>query len=896
MLGGEALPQALAAEVISGLTHNGKSGKLINMYGPTETTIWSSTEDVTTAGTNEAITIGRPIANTQLYIVEEIDGKLEPVPVGVPGELLIGGDGVVRGYHNRPDLTAERFVTNHFRPELAEQFNGRMYRTGDLARYRADGKVDFLGRLDFQVKIRGYRIELGEIEALLNAHPQVREAVINAWDEPSGNKALVAYVMAAAGFQDIDALRGYLKRDLPDFMVPTHFMFMDAFPLTPNKKTDRKALPSPELIERPATKSDFEPPQTDLEREIARLWGSILNANQIGREDNFFDLGGDSLSAVRMRRMLRDELQVDLPVQDFFELGTIAALGARIEGVGYQLPIHGDPLPVTNKERRDKSDRLSVTGVPSPTTANDPQPSSTPDQLLAQIGQLAAQQQQMQQMMVEMMGKMAEMSDNRTDSMYALTTPANGNGHHLETAKSGTLAALSNRTSGPNEDRFPLTADQQGVWMDTRFSANANSAYNVPWLIELDGPLNLNLFEKAINETFSAHDSFHLRFDAEGAYQTLLPAADRTFQVGWVNLATENEKAERLKRLHQDASTEPFDIENGPLARATLIKLGEDRHQLHFVGHHLVTDGWGNGVVLQEIRARYSAYLAGKPYVAPPTESYRDFAAAHSAKGRSIEGQQNLDYWVQTLSPVPEPLQLPTDFARPAIKTFKGAGHFYRFDPTVIAAARQLAKSEHTTLYNVLLAAFKAYLYRLSNQDDLIVAVPVAGQALYGMTNLTGFAVHTIMLRTHVDGEASFVDFMQTVQANLLEGQAHQPVAIGDIIHRLELPMDMSRTPLTDVGLSFNRPLDLSPIGDLQFEMSIPYRAASPWDFYLMLTDRGDTLTVDTEYNADIFTEQTLGRMLHGFEVLLNQLVAQPQQTIKSAPLLSAEDRQANAG
>ena len=236
MIGGEAFPATLATQLQDLI-----AGDVINMYGPTETTIWSSTYRLPRGeSARVAPPIGRPIANTGLYI---LDADLQPVPAGVPGELFIGGDGVVRGYLNRPELTAERFIADPF----SAPAGARLYRTGDLARWRRDGNVDFLGRLDHQVKIRGYRIELGEIESLLLRQPSVREAVVIAREDVPGDKRLVAYVVPrAAGAVDAAALRAALKEDLPDYMVPAHVVAMAAFPLTPNAKVDRKALPAPD--------------------------------------------------------------------------------------------------------------------------------------------------------------------------------------------------------------------------------------------------------------------------------------------------------------------------------------------------------------------------------------------------------------------------------------------------------------------------------------------------------------------------------------------------------------------------------------------------------------------------------------------------------------------------
>ncbi|NNL66919.1 MAG: LLM class flavin-dependent oxidoreductase, partial [Myxococcales bacterium] len=322
MIGGEALPLSLAEEVAS-LT----SARLLNMYGPTETTIWSSTETIAPGA--DAVTIGRPIANNQLYVLDA-DGN--PAPAGVAGELYIGGDGVVRGYLGRPELTAERFLPDPFRDAChGSDAPARIYRTGDLARWREDGRMEFIGRVDHQVKMRGYRIELGEIEALLNAHAEVREAVVIPREDEEGDQRLVAYLIPQEGREPgSQALRDHLREKLPDFMVPSHFVCLDEFPQTPNRKVDRKALPDPaELAARaPAV---HRKPENEVEETIARIWQEVLRIPQVGREDNFFDLGGHSLLALKTHRQIVAELDAsDLKITDLFRFPTVRALAGHL--------------------------------------------------------------------------------------------------------------------------------------------------------------------------------------------------------------------------------------------------------------------------------------------------------------------------------------------------------------------------------------------------------------------------------------------------------------------------------------------------------------------------------------------------------------------------------------
>jgi amino acid adenylation domain-containing protein/thioester reductase-like protein len=304
----------------------GERIRWLNTYGPTETTI-ISTCDEPTAGPIEAdadwsTTIGRPIDHTQAYV---LDPRLEPTPIGVPGELYLGGRGVARGYHERPALTAERFVPD----PLGDVPGARLYRTGDRARYRPDGRIEFLGRIDQQLKIRGFRVEPGEIVAALREHPGVREALVVGHGE-AGDKRLVAYVAKCGGDVSPDDLRAFLEGKLPGYMVPSAFIILDDFPLTPGGKIDRRALPDPSGLSSELS-VEYVAPQTATEIELARIWRGVLEVERVGTRDNFFALGGHSLLAAKLVARVRREMAIDLPLRALFEHPTVAGLAQAID-------------------------------------------------------------------------------------------------------------------------------------------------------------------------------------------------------------------------------------------------------------------------------------------------------------------------------------------------------------------------------------------------------------------------------------------------------------------------------------------------------------------------------------------------------------------------------------
>jgi pristinamycin I synthase-3/4 len=322
-LGGEALP----ADLARGLHALGTLDRVANVYGPTEDTTYS-TYAVVERGADR-VTIGRPVAGTRARV---LDAELRPVAPGVPGELYLAGDGVARGYARRPDLTAERFL-----PEPGGPPGSRMYRTMDRVRWLATGELEYLGRTDFQVKVRGFRIEPGEIEAALRAHPAVGDAVTVVRDEPPAGPRLVAYVTRAPGSDPAPAeLRAHLARSLPEYMVPSAFVTLDAFPLTSSGKTDRRALPAPDA---PAGAREPAPPRTPTELLLVGIWAEVLELERVGTDDNFFDLGGHSLLATRVAARVRAASGVDLPVRALFEAPTIAGIAERMEA---EMPAEAD--------------------------------------------------------------------------------------------------------------------------------------------------------------------------------------------------------------------------------------------------------------------------------------------------------------------------------------------------------------------------------------------------------------------------------------------------------------------------------------------------------------------------------------------------------------------------
>jgi amino acid adenylation domain-containing protein len=337
MVGGEPLPFDLGHR-LDGIIE----GQLFNLYGPTETTVWSSAQRITAE--DKKILIGRPIANTQMYL---LDPERHLVHAGTVGELYIGGEGVTREYLHQPGMTAERFITHTFAPDRIE----RLYRTGDLARHQPDGRIEFMGRVDEQVKIRGVRIELGEIEVVLREHPDVRDAVVVVREDDSHEKYLAAYVISStSAAASVDALENWLSTKLPRTEVPSTFVFLSEFPTTPNGKLDRRALPKPQ----PAIASS-QTASHDLEQQLAAIWCDVLDVKSVEMDDRFFAIGGHSLQMVEVHDQLRDKLGLAVALLDLFQYPTIRTLAAHLRE---QSPVDPDPSAGASRGQLRKQSAL----------------------------------------------------------------------------------------------------------------------------------------------------------------------------------------------------------------------------------------------------------------------------------------------------------------------------------------------------------------------------------------------------------------------------------------------------------------------------------------------------------------------------------------------------------
>src|SRR6266516_3927036 len=798
LCGGEALPLDLARQLLS------RVASLYNMYGPTETTIWSSVYEIKPE--HSSISIGRPIANTQLYL---LDGQLQLVPVGVPGELYIGGDGLARGYLHRPELTAERFIHHPF----SIQPEARIYRTGDLARYRADGTVELIGRIDHQVKIRGFRIELGEIEAVLRQHPQVREAVVVAREDTPGDKRLVAYVILKERQAVTGAdLQAHVMKHVPNYMVPSAIVQLDAFPLTPNGKVDRRALPAPDYATAGRSES-IVAPRTPLEELVAQAWSQALGVAPISIDDDFFVLGGHSLLAMQVIAHLRTALQVELPLRSFFEAPTVAQLAQRID---------------------------------------QQQSSGTAPFLLPTI-QAASREQ------------------------YRLLA-ASSQAQHEEAADEIIVV--------------PASSNQQGLWLLDQLEPESPT-YNLSVELRHHAPLHMVALKQSLQALVERYETLRTIFTLrdEQLVQVIAPTMNVSPTVVDVqNLPQEQREAE-VQRLVFREVQQPFDLARGPLLRAMVLHLGPEDHVVLLVMHHIISDGWSEGVLCQELTALYDASISGQPALLPALPiQYADFALWQREQGQQKRLAEQLTYWKQQLAGAPPVLDLPTDHPRPAIPTHRGRMYSFIFSQALTQGLKRLSQQEGVTLYITLTAAFKALLYRYTGQEDLVIGTVTAGRSQQETRDLIGYFINTLVLRSDLSGNPTVRELLNRVRETVLGAQAHQEVPFERLVQELHPQRSLSAVPLIQVLLTLDPPLSDLPSPWNLSQMDLETGTAKI-DLALALAERPEGLLGSLEYNTDLFDDATIARMMSHWQVLLEGIVADPAQPLAELHLLTEEER-----
>jgi len=821
----DSLPQAIlpGGESIDVETWNILSHtpdiQFYNMYGPTECAVDSTISHINSR--NGKPVIGRPNMNVRHYI---LDRRMNPVPVGVPGELYIGGEGVGRGYLDRAPLTAERFLPNPF-AELAvgsgesiEQIFppvDRLYKTGDLVRYLSDGQIEYLGRTDFQVKIRGFRIELGEIENVLIQHDLILSAIVMAREDTPGVQQLVAYVVPEETGDDvkeevhiiesrqtkelIPELHGYLKERLPDYMVPTVFVVLNRFPLTPSGKVNRRELPAPnrESIQRD---QEFVAPRTPEEKILAGIWKQVLGLTQISVHDNFFKLGGHSLLATQVVSRTRKVFDLDIPLRFIFDLPTIEEFADAIKRL---------------KLKANKLQQLSFTRI-------------------------------------------------------------------------------------PRDGDLPLSFGQQRLWFLDQLEPDS-PVYNIPDAIKVNGHLSVQALQESLNYIVQRHEVLRTTFQTMDGKPVLIIEPVLRYEIPIIDLSAvpEREKQHEVHNIIVEESRKPFDLAVSPLFRVSLLKMNDEEWVILFTLHHIISDGWSSGVLINEIAHLYPAIASGVDMselaqLLPNLDiQYVDYAKWQREwlSGETLE--RYLDYWKKQLDDAPPLLELPTDLPRPAIQSSRGDHERFEISDELGQALRDLSQKENVTLFMLLLAAFQALLFRYTHQESILVGTPIANRNRPEIEKLIGFFVNTLVLRANFSEDLSFEDLLQQVREVSLDAYAHQELPFEMLVDVVQPERDLSHTPLFQVMFMLqNTAKEKIQLPGLNMERMEVNPGIAMFDITLVISEAGEKLFGGIEYNTDLFYKSTIRRMFSHYVKLLEAIVEKPSQQIRQIPLLSDTERE----
>ncbi|KAB1153659.1 amino acid adenylation domain-containing protein [Tenacibaculum aiptasiae] len=744
ILAGEALPKELVKNFYAII----KDGiQLYNFYGPTETCVDSTSYRIDRDSLDDYtfIPIGKPLPNERIYLVDTY-GKL--VPVGVPGELCIAGDGLAQYYVGDQNTSAEKFRSNWIIGE------DRVYLTGDIARWLPDGNLEYCGRIDDQVKLRGYRIELSEIEHQLNTFREIMHSVIEL-KEIDDDKYLIAYYEAAIAYQVTD-IRQHLGQYLPDYMIPSYYVQLDKLPLNSNGKIDKSSLPDYKIL----IEDEYVAPKTETEKKLINIWEEVLkiDSNVIGTTNNFFDLGGQSLKLVFLANRIKETFKVSLSLTRLVTNKNIQELAKEIE-----TSLEEEYLKIPRAETKEY---------------------------------------------------------------------------------------------------YPLSSTQKKFYFLHQLN-KTSTVYNQPQMFVLKGEVDTIKLTAAFREVISHHEIFRVNFKLinDSPVQTFVNEVP--FEMEYFK-ATPEETTMVVQKFMR-----PFDLSEGPLLRAGLIQINEKEHLLLTDRPHIISDGVSLKIFINDV---FTVYQGKK--ILPVQLEYKDYTVWQESETfiKNLETQKK--YWQEQFELTPEILKLQTDFQRPAVVSYNGAGVNFEIDTVQTQKLNELAKSLNTTLFSIVLGVFKIMLFKLTNQKDLIIGTPVSGRRHTDLENILGVFINVLALRNEIDSKDSLHTFLQRVHQTSIKSLENQDYPYEKLVNDLDISRDTSRNPLFDVmfvytdAASYNLKLNGLEVNELPVEGD-----TSQMDLMLHVNvTENKGVNFNFQYATDLFYESTIKKFIKYFKKIIDQV------------------------
>jgi amino acid adenylation domain-containing protein len=731
-----------------------------------------------TAINGRIIPIGKPMKNVQLYIV---DAAHQLVPVGVPGELCIGGAQLARGYLHEAALTADKFIPHPF----SQEPEARVYKTGDRARWLPDGNIEFLGRRDEQVKIHGYRIELAEIEEVLQQAPVIKQAVVVVREVQSFGRQLIAFVVSEGTLNSEEVIK-YLGNRLPKYMIPDLLIPIEAVPLTRHGKTDRRKLTVMDVSASLTT--IYISPRTETERLLCSIWQQLLEVELVGVHDDFFELGGHSLLAIRVVAAIRKELDRDITLKDIFDHPSIAGLAEFLTK-----QVAANTIPLLKSHQRP--------------------------------------------------------------------------------------------------EHIPLSFAQERLWLIDQLEGSVH--YHVPMVLELQGAIDRKALEYALRAIVVRHEVLRtvIRINENGEAYQLVKSID-DWKPAYLDTGFSGQE-NNIKEILDAFILQPFDLSEDYMMRTLLVCSSSHHHILAVVLHHIASDGWSTSVLSAEFTELYQSRVENRPAnLTPLTLQYSDYACWQREYLNPQVLNTHLDYWKEKLVDL-QALDLPLDYSRPPIQSKKGAAYSFRINKGRYDALVQLSNEQGVTPFMTLLAAFNILLYRYCDQSDISIGTPAMNRMDRQLESLVGFFLNTIVMRSQVEENAPFVQFLQQTRTVSLEAFTHQEVPFEKVIEALNVERDFSRHPLFQVMFVMQNTPDVPDL-KLGAVTVLPYNyeyAASKFDLVFTVAPSAGELTVVINYCTDLFTVESITRMARHYDNLLQSVLGDPNQTIAGLEMICAEER-----
>ncbi len=792
VVGGESFPPLEAAYWKKNLPKT----KIINHYGPTETIVGCCSyelleEDFST------VPIGKAITNVQAYVLGE---NLEKQEAGVVGEIFIGGIGLARGYHNAPDLTAEKFIPNPF----SEKEGERLYKTGDLARYLFDGNIEFLGRRDEQVKVRGFRIELGEIQAVLQSHPFVKNAFVMLYEKNVGNKQIIAYVIMEKGKSpESKNLLEHLEQKIPDYMIPSQILFLDNFPLTSNGKINRQALPSPFATEN-LSAYHYE---NDLQKELAKIIEKIMGIANCPPDKNLTELGLHSIAAVLLSAWIKQLFQKDILMQDIFQYPSIQKLAQCIE----EKEICNEVIVPFFAERRPKN--------------------------------------------------------------------------------------------------IPLSFQQKQVWFLHKLNP-AGNAYNSQCLISLKGNLQVDLLEKTLEEIISRNEIYRTTFEerSKGEPEQIIHPPWKVClpQIDLRHLKNPKERQQELDtQVKEIVVNQHFVFERLPLITWTLFRLEDNNYQLLRIEHHFVHDGWSVGVFFRELKTIYETLYQGKKVAdLPQPNQFADYALWQKQVLQGAYLNKKISFWKTYLANSPSATTFRNDKPRPKTQKFQGDAIRFEIDSSTYESLEEFSRHRGVTLFATLYSAFAILLYRYTQQKDLVLATGMANRIHPALESIIGMIVNSVALRSQIEEEESFDQFLQTCQKNIWQVHENQDTSFDKVIEEIKPQRFPGMNPLCQILFSFHD--SYSPIldfGGLEGKFIHVHNKSAKYDMNIIMIPwarqhvkekkiKDKSIFVIWEYDSSIYHHNTVEQIVHHYLQLLKSIVQFPQERVSHLNILSEQEKE----